>query len=364
MFHGDHDATERWLTTADRLLEGTPDSILSYRAKLIRAGLMLVSARHAVALDIIAPLLQDIERLGRPDLLARALDIVGCSRTSLGDESGLEDQRRAVEIARSGHAIWELQVALNNMTGALLGLGRLREIPPWLTIRQETFDTFGGSAGTRAWFLVWLVNNADFQGDWDSALRNIDKLLDVSPRGATSLVEAVALTIRARILVARDLDYDPRPDLNRALAIARSANAGKTLFDVLASAASLLATVGAIDEALLAWAEAMERVADYPDSAGDDELVNFAWAAVDLGTEAAAVAAVDLMTPNVWTEVTLAILRHDFPCAAERLNDMGHLAAGARADLRAGAPNLLRALDFYRSVGAAHYTTALGAAAT
>src|SRR4029077_6920406 len=93
-----------------------------------------------------------LEGLDRPDLVARAFDVIGGSRPHPGAEGGLEDQRRASEIARDGRALFELNAATNNLGVSSIRLGRLREFEDNLEAWRQVFEEIGGTAWNRAWF--------------------------------------------------------------------------------------------------------------------------------------------------------------------------------------------------------------------
>ena len=354
---GSAEAAERHLAEADRLLATYPASPARFRAVLARAGMLMVSGHYERALELASPELPAIERLGQPDLLARVLDVTGTSRTSLGDESGLELQHRAIDIARSGRAIYELQVALNNLTSVLTGAGRLRELRDVLRMRQETFDSFGGSAETRNWFLFSLGTQDYYDGDWDSALHNLNTMLSRVPASSTVLIEAIARPLLQRILVARRLGQDPRPDLERALSIARTTMVGKILKETYINAADLLATVGAGEEARAMWDAGMSLYAELPRDSLDDEVINFALAAINMGAEDAAL---QLLLPaqTAWVRAATSMLHHDFASAADQLREIGHRPAAAFNDLWAGGSRRSRAREFFESVGAVRYLDA------
>jgi class 3 adenylate cyclase/tetratricopeptide (TPR) repeat protein len=351
---GSAEEAEHHLAEADRLLATYPASPVRFRAVLARAGMLMVGGHFERALALATPELPAIERLGQPDLLARAFDVIGCSRTSLGDESGLDLQYRAIEIARAGRAVYELQVALNNLSSVLTGQGRLRDLRDVLRMRQETFDSFGGSAETRNWFLCSLASQDYCDGDWDSALDNLTTMIARVPAGSTVLIEATARPLLQRILVARRLDQDPRPDLQHALLIARSTFVGKILKETYINAADVLITIGAVDEARVMWEMGLSLFAELPGDALDDELISFALTGVKMRAEEAALS---LLPPgrSAWVQAAGATLRHDFASAADQLQEIGHRPAAAFNDFWAGGPRRESAREFFESVGAVRY---------
>jgi len=358
--HGNFDAAATWLDTADRLAAGLHGSVVHADVMISRAGMEMTASRFQDALDLLVPFLPDVERLESPALHARTLDIIGLSRCMLGDESGMDDQWRAVEIARNNRAVRELQLALNNLGVSINHLGRLRELRPLSELRQETFDSFGGSAETRSWFTYSMAFVGYHDGDWDAALRAIAMVLDQIPSGSTMTIESNVLELRTRVMVTRDLGYDPRPELQRMLMITGTRPDPSNWIAGPLVAADVLATARADEEARAMWREGMTQFAAHGAPDLDRELVDLAWTAVQLNVEDHARTVV-ARYDGVWATAASAILAHEFGQAAEMLDQIGHVPAAALANMHVGGPNLQKALEFWQSVGATRYINAIEA---
>jgi tetratricopeptide (TPR) repeat protein len=274
----------------------------------------------------------------------------------LGDEQGIDDQRRAIEIARKGRAIWELHHAMNNHGVTLVQLGLVRACEQNLQERRQAWNEIGGTADTRAWFLVAEATFEYFAGRWEAALGHMNEFLAGLAEGATHYLEPDYRSTRALIHLARDHIPQARADAERAIGVAvRSGDPQVVAGSYLARAWVLLAegqSAAALAdfEELLALGERLD--AGLHASAG---LPAFAWLAIDLGRAKDAEDVVAVCRVRRWAAVSRAILAGDPATAADLLSEIGHLPAEAYACLRAGGDHLQRALGFYRSVGATRY---------
>jgi hypothetical protein len=354
-------AAERALDDADRMMADFPGSVTRYRSLLARAALRVSFGRNAEADELLTPHLEDIERLGRPDLFARALDLAGSARATLGDAAAMELQRRAAEIARAGRAVGHLHSALNNLSASILISGRLSEAEAIFDQRQEAFDTFGSSADARLFLLTHRVWQNYFIGAWDVALDLIDEMSRTDLAGGMFLGMPSTRCYGAIMRAARDEHYDPRPEVTRQLAAAVAQSADLRL-DMLPEAADALATGGALDEALPLWQEAQANALTGEASINADQTLHFAWAAVALGREADALEALPRLRDPVWRAAALDIARHEFDAAADKLTEMGHKVGAARAGIAARGDRVVAAVEFFRSIGATRYV-AMGEAA-
>src|SRR4051794_5815725 len=125
--HADAADVEPWLKLVDELIGDMPESIVYAEALVVRAGFHMVGGTYEAAIAKVDEALGLLHGVDRPDLLARSYDIRGCSRCGLGDIAGLEDQRRGIETAREGRAIWEFNHGINNMIVSQLFFARLEE---------------------------------------------------------------------------------------------------------------------------------------------------------------------------------------------------------------------------------------------
>ena len=354
--HGDREAVGAWLVEVDVLLAGLPDSIVRTEALVVRSGFHMVADEHEPALRMAREALSRIEGLDRPDLRARAFDVIGSSRVSIGDEGGLDDQRRAIEIAREGRAMWELHHAHNNLGVAFVRLGRLNDYEQLVHDWRMTFDEVGGTHYNRSWFLGSQAYADYLAGRWDRALETIDGFLAGLPEGAVHYVEPEMRTIRASIQLARDRVAEARTDVERSVVVSRRSGDPQTIGPSLCTRAALLVAEGHGSAAVADFEELIAIGGRLVNGLGTSgQLPDFAWLSLDLGRSRDAEAFLDGSPSTRWTAVARSILMGEAEAAAELLAEIGHRPAEAYACLRAGGVNVHRALAFFRSVGAIRY---------
>jgi hypothetical protein len=325
-------------------------------ALAVRSGFHMMAAEPEQAIRMASQALTLVEGLDRPDLHARALDVIGASRVELGDERGIDDERHAIEIARESRALWELHAAMHNLGCSMVSLGRLREYEELLAERRAAFDELGGTSQSRTWFGQHQAVADYFAGRWDSALARVDEFLASLPEGGTHYLETSLRPVRALIELASDLVRQADTDVERAVGVASSSRDPQAIAPSLCARATLR----------LAEDRKMEAAADFEELRAMGERLLFAhdgladfsafgWLAVDLGRGVDARAVLDESPPGRWVDVTRAILAGDAAVAADLLAEIGHRPAEAYARLRAGGEHVERALTFYRSVGATRY---------
>jgi tetratricopeptide (TPR) repeat protein len=352
---GDRQADRKWLAQVDDLLVDLPDSIVQTEALVARAGFEMVASEFEQALRFAREALPRTEGLDRPDLRARVFDIIGVSRVGLGDEGGVDDQRRAIEIAREGRAIWELHHGFNNRGSLQMMLGLVAAFEANLEEWRRIFDEVPGTAHNRAWFLAAQATADHLAGRWDAALERIERLLVEFADGTTHYLESIVRPIRASIELARDLTAEAQAKADRAVAVAESSGDPQVLGWSLSARASVRLAEGRTEEATADLDELLligARIA--PGLNENVALPVFGWLAVDLDRRAEAETIVGASSRR-WAKVARAILVGDGAIAADLLAEIGHRPAEAYACLRAGGEHVHRALSFYRSVGATRY---------
>jgi class 3 adenylate cyclase/tetratricopeptide (TPR) repeat protein len=350
-YHRDPSAVDAWLAEVDALLENIGDSIVTIEALVVRAGFHMVAGEYEQAIRLARDALARLKETDRPDLRARAFDVIGCSRVARGDEHGIDDQRRAIEIAREGRALWEFHHAINNLAYSKAVMGRLYEHDELLADWRRAFDEVGGLAYNREWLTALEVETDYNAGRWDAALDKIDQFL-VGPAGEHYL-EPTLRELRTRIFLARNRLSEARADIDRAVAAAADIGRTPIMASVLCARALVLIAQGCKAEAV----HDFDQLVSFGGSIADahSELPSFAWVAVDLGRERDAEQILNEAPAWVWKQVARAILDRDATTAVGLLAETGHRPAEAYARLRAGGAYIQRALEFFYSVGATRY---------
>ncbi|HJQ42600.1 MAG TPA: AAA family ATPase [Jatrophihabitantaceae bacterium] len=350
----DHATAEAWYDVVDELTADHPNSVARLESLVARSAVAMVGGDYVTAVQITTDVLPQLAGIGRPDLEARAHDVRGTSRCSLGDEGGLEDCDRAIEIARAGRATWELHHAFNNRMSALASLGKTKDFPALMEMWRGIFDEFGGEQYSRRWFVNQLGGISYQAGNWDKASDAFDEFLGGIPDGQTHYLEPVTLSERAMMRFAQGHEALALADIERAIKLGNSADDPQVRLPALCVHGRLSIDSGRADLAEVDWAELMSLREILPATIPQD-LVAFSFLAVDLHHEAEATTIVDQCAPSAWLPIARAILTHDFAAAAELLDEIGRPVQAADARMRAGGEHLPAALRFYESVGATRH---------
>ena len=159
-----------------------------------------VQARFSEALSWTERALRLAEETGAAEVVAHALTYRGVARASLGDDEGIADLQRAIEVAgRTRHADFET-VASHNLASVLLRVGRVAEAEPYLEHAERVAREYNLDVALfriEAQLCLCLL----LRGEWDEAER---RLRDLLAGGADPGANAVnPLSFLGRILARR-----------------------------------------------------------------------------------------------------------------------------------------------------------------
>jgi tetratricopeptide (TPR) repeat protein len=125
------------------LVAGLPDSPSKLHVLAARARLAAIMHDLETALRLVEEALGPAERLGRDDYLSSLLNTRGRARANAGQPGGVEDLRRAVEVAERSQEAWSLLQAHNNLAQLLWQTGRIEEGAEQLAAYDRTVERFG-----------------------------------------------------------------------------------------------------------------------------------------------------------------------------------------------------------------------------
>jgi class 3 adenylate cyclase len=297
------------------------------------------------------------ERFELDDLRVHALTTIGSAKAFLGDMSGRDDLERAIEIGRAANSTM-VAGALNNLAVVIdmFDLGRVAQIQHEALHEGERF----GDARLIRFLRGNLVAPLWILGDWDEALTTADRFIaecEASPH----LLEGPTRVFRGYMTLARGRRDAALDDFRRGVELAREVSS-----DPQAMAPALIRSawghlqVGQTAEAHTEFGEALTYLRKDP----------FArpWALAEVGIAVGENRAVreilERLPPSPGREAMIALTDERFADAAQHYAEAGILLFEAEArlrnaeqlfaagDRRDGEPDLERALDFYRSVGA------------
>jgi tetratricopeptide (TPR) repeat protein len=271
--------------------------------------------------------------------------------------SGRDDLERAIEIGRAANSTM-VAGALNNLAVVIdmFDLGRVAQIQHEALHEGERF----GDARLIRFLRGNLVAPLWILGDWDEALTTADRFIaecEASPH----LLEGPTRVFRGYMTLARGRRDEALDDFRRGVELAREVSS-----DPQAMAPALIRSawghlqVGQTAEAHTEFGEALTYLRKDP----------FArpWALAEVGIAVGENRAVreilERLPPSPGREAMIALTDERFADAAQHYAEAGILLFEAEArlrnaeqlfaagDRRDGEPDLERALDFYRSVGA------------
>ena len=301
------------------------------------------------------------EQLGDDQLLGDVLNTRGVARSALGDDDGIADLERSLELLSAIGSSYQLLRAYINLSSTLSDIRGDLERAEELAREGLTLAERMEQHLNVRWLRGNLADGEYLVGRWDECLRRGDlEIADPTPH----YMQSNCRLRRALIRLARGDTEGGVADLNVALAQARRIRDPQALWPALATAALGHALLGdrsggrsALDEL-----NDLRGTHEHSTKAGEVAVLE-ALAALDLGRVSPGRAAATVQ-PTPWDEAGTAIASGDLGTAANVLARIGAKAYEAHVRLRlaqrlhaAGRPgeatgHLAATLAFYRGVGA------------
>jgi class 3 adenylate cyclase/tetratricopeptide (TPR) repeat protein len=352
---GNHDLARERHRRARSLVDDAPPS----RSKgfvLARYARFLMTASDEEAISLGHEALEIAKALDAADLHSFALNIIGTARDNAGDFGGFGDVERALAIALEAEVPSEILRGYNNLAAAHGNHGDLRRCHELHARGRDAAERFGYLFRIR-WFKAEAVLDDYFRGQWDEALGGADEFVEAEA-GRLPYLEPQCLLVRGTIFVARGEVERGLGDTARSLKLARTIKDPQVLFPALAYHAGALVSAGRPDQAAQAADELLrlwrKRKARFPASDWVAPLAGVLAAVGRSGELVEAARATDVRTR--WLDAAGAVAAGDFTTAADIYAEIGSLPDEALARLRVGSvPQVRRALEFYRLVGATRY---------
>ncbi len=315
----------------------------------------MISGHNERAIEVGLEALAMAEELDLQDLKARNLNNIGVARANSGDpERGLADLDLAVHVAGEANSPEQWQAALNRAwTTAMRGdLARAWKLHLESTAIAERFGLEAQVTWERAERILYLY----WHGEWDEVLRRVEEFLAGIGEG-THYSEPSCYGVRANVLFAQGEVERALEEAALAAELGRRARDPQALDPELAVYARILRESGdrnrvragaAADELLGMWEHG-----PHPSTAP----VDLAWVLLDFERGGELERVLDrAATETRWYRAARLIVAGDLVGAADELERIGSVPDEAYARLRSGSePEVRRALEFYRSVGATRY---------
>jgi class 3 adenylate cyclase/tetratricopeptide (TPR) repeat protein len=363
---GDRDGAVEHLARARNLVkEREPSRAKAYVLSSLSRFLMLAN-ENAEAIRVGSEALEMAEQLGLGELRAHALNNIGTAKVHNGDQTGLKDLERSVEVAIGANAFGELCRAQFNLAHLEWERGEIARALDLYDSSALVAKRFGHmwrwrwSQGQRPEYLYCL-------GRWDESLAHANAFLIEVEAGSPHYLAGNCYVVRAQIRLGRDDVGGALADAEKALELARLAKDPQSLYPTMGACAYILRESGherrageLVDEFLTGL-----RVRNDLTSAIDCLHV-FAWTISALGRGSELVSALP-ERDSPWARAAALFVAGDLEQSADVCARMGAVTEEARDRLwhaervtqqnrRAEADvELKRALAFYRSVGATRY---------
>jgi class 3 adenylate cyclase len=304
--------------------------------------------------------------LGLDEIRANALITTGTGRVLSGDPQGTTDIKRGLEIALAGNFLFAAVRGYSNLAHAAQSMdGDLREGLRLALEAEKVAQRFGTKASLR-WTRGTIIGFWFELGSWDRCARAADEFLTESAALGPHYYDAYVRCARSWLRLARDDVAAALDDQADLLISARQAKDPQVLHPALSVSAYVLAVAGRVGEG--------ERILTELFAAGTSDLSSLFVSLTDcilaaeiLGRRDDARRWLATTRNSPWSDAARALTDQEFVRAAESLDSMGAARSAALARLRAAQElvktgrraeaddQLRRALNFFRSVGAARF---------
>jgi tetratricopeptide (TPR) repeat protein len=372
---GDRASADHYVALALAAVASRPRSRAHALALTQQTRFLMLGGRYEESIRMGAVARALVDELGLDEQRARLHIVVGCARCCVGDEGGLDEIQRGIEVAEAAGAPEMQTVGYMNLSSELHFFARLDEARQGWRHYTELAERYGlgrHRRNSRAEACGW----AYLDGRWDEAIAIADQLIAAADAGDRDFTDSIVLSVRAWIHLARGDALAARSDSEAATRLAQASDLQAQVAAYPVRAAVALAT-GRSDEAETL---ASKLVAMGPDMVGGlcacfPTLTDVAWVFRDLGRAREFCEAVLDPDPikSPWSEASRAICTGDYARAADVIDGIGHPAAAAYARLRAAealtgaervgdaAAHLAVARTFYQRVRARQFIRKLEA---
>jgi class 3 adenylate cyclase/tetratricopeptide (TPR) repeat protein len=364
---GHRDGAYEHLARAVGLIQDSPPSPTKAQVLSEISRYHMLGGRLDEAIAVGLEALSMAERFRLEGVQAHALNNIGTARADYGGEqSGLEDLRKSIEIATAAHSVSDVLRGHNNLGAVLMTLGDFQgAVAAWLP-GLELADRYRGHPNGE-WLRGNLVGMAYASGRWDELQRRREEFL--TEQGPSHYNAGFVHEVWGRVRLARGDLVGALQDAEASLESARRAKDPQRMQPALATMAFTLLAAGR-------HKECSERVDELlsldPLHIGVSHVfgpaLDLAWimTALSRADEFLRVAA-NIDRPTRWLEAGIAFAQGEVERSADVCARIGVQPCEAYARLLAGeklltdgrpdaaAAQLDKALSFYRSVGATAY---------
>jgi tetratricopeptide (TPR) repeat protein len=313
---------------------------------------------------LIQKALADAEAFGAEDLAAHALRGIGTIRASQGDEGGLDEIERSIELGEKLNDPLTIHQGCNNLANMHWHFGRIAEGARYLERDREAQERFGltSESGTVRWLEGEMVLYLEMVGDWSDALQRAEEFI-AAVAGERHYLTGVCLALGGELrLVQGDLQ-GALADSERALEFAREVKDPQQLLPTLMFRARSLLHAGRERESN----ELLDELLEAGPMINEYWFRELPWVLLEHGREAAYLQAAKTAAKTPWLQAGVATASRDFAASAaiyERIGARGaeavarlHVAEelAAQGRLTLAHEELTAAQNFFLGEGATPY---------
>jgi tetratricopeptide (TPR) repeat protein len=364
----DGDMVLRHLSRAVELMGSSPPSPTKARVLSAVSRYHMLAGRNVEAVSAGEEALSMASHFGLEEIRAQALINIGSAKADQGggEQSGHEELRLAIEIAKEAHAIAELFRGYNNLGASCGGFGDYRgSVSAWLP-GLELVDRYRGLPSAE-YLRGHRLTMAFVEGHWDELERLAAEFF--AENDPAEYRSAAVHEMLARVRLGRGNLESAFKEADLSLAIGRRAQDPQRLQPALAAMATTMLASGRIDECNRCIDELLELD---PFRVGSltvfGVVLELAWVMSGVGrSDEYLRAAATTGRQSRWLEAGTAFARDDVVRSAEICVLIGMPACEAFARLLAGrslsgqgkrdqaVAQLRMAIDLYRPMGATAY---------
>jgi class 3 adenylate cyclase len=340
-WNGDGEASRAHAAASLELARDLPTSLAKARAYARAARGEGIGGDPQRGIELANETLAIAEELDNDELRSDALNSRGISKGALHEPAGLDDLRRAIELADAANATQQMATARNNLASSLAAFGRVNES---LVAAQEARDIglrFGSRASAQ-WPAMQAVQLKMIQGD-PAALAEADELLEeLNP---SSLAHMALTTTKGSILATLGRFSAAEPLIEEGLAGARVARDAQAVVPALGAKLTLHILAGQREEANAV----ADEFAANPSYLEPTYIGEITLQLAELGREADWLACSPQFRRTPWVDAGNAVAEGDFAHAAAVYDEIGAYLSAAWARLLAAERGDLAQLDRARS---------------
>jgi tetratricopeptide (TPR) repeat protein len=349
---GQRDAADAHLARAVSLVADATSSPAKVRVLAERSRFRMLADDNEAAILLGREVLPMAEELGLDEVRASLLNNIGTCRVGIGDSGGFADLEESLRICLDHGFADAAHRSYHNLMESYRRAGRLADSSRVLADERRSDERYGFDRLLRDWVTGEEAVDRYLRGDWASAIERADAVIADAEGGEVRYMETGVRIMRAAIRFARGDEAGAAEDGVLAVERAREQKDPQVLAPALAGRAVVLVRSGRRDAA----AELVDEVPGRSGAVYYSALIDLAWALFDLGRPDELLQRADTQIPSPWSAAALAIASGSAAEAARILAHAGAVSDAAYARLRsADESEVRRALDFYRSVGAARF---------